>query len=303
MQFRLPALLWAAAAIALAACTDATPVAAPGPRAGPALPPTNGPVVSAPVLDARGYVTGHPADTLLREADGTLAVRSPAAYAFFWSEIAPRLDAWAADARLDINPNYVAAIVTKESGFDSLAVSWMPADGLPQLTSIADADLQQMVTDSAFAWMRPEVQGWARNAVVHSSTVTRADIVAGLQDGTISSANEYLFAPVPSVRAAVFWLRLLENKWTSDAWPGGYGTFARAALDAGAPLTQSQLVDLVTVSYNQGYDWVHDLVVRYGAGWTSMLAQQGAAGVEAADYLDRVRHFTSVFQDAATAAH
>lgn len=302
MQFRLPALAGIAATLVLAACSDTNPAAPRSPRAAPNPPAQSVPSLSTPVFDAGGYVTGHPADTLLREADGTAAVQSATDYAYFQSTIAPRLDAWATDARLGINPNFVAAILTKESGFDTLAVSWMPANGLPQLTFIADADMQQMVTDSAFAWMEAEVRDWPRNAIVHSSGATEAATVAGLQQGTVTSANEYLFAPVESVRGAVFWLRLLKNKWTTDSWPGGYGTFARRALNDGAPLSESELVDLVTVSYNQGYDWVHDLVGRYGAQWTAMLADQGAAGVEASDYLDRVRQFTSVYQDAALAA-
>lgn len=152
------------------------------------------------------------------------------------------------------------------------------------------------------AWMQPEVQGWPRNPIVHSSTATHDATVGGLQQGTITSGNEYFFAPSRAVRGAVFWLRLLRNKWTTDTWPGGYGTFARNALNGGAPLTESQLVDLVTVSYNQGYDWVYNLVAQYGAQWTSVLSQQGSAGTEAADYLDRVRNFTGVYQDAANAA-
>lgn len=302
MQFRLPALLGAVAAVALAACTDTNLAAPRTPRAAPTSPAQSVPPVSSPVLDADGLATGHPADTLLREADGGMAVQSEADYAFFWATIAPKLDAWATDTRLGINPNYVAAILTKESGFDSLAVSWMPANGLPQLTYIADADMRQMVGDSAFSWMALEVEQWPRNPAVHSDSATRDATIAGLRQGTITSANEYLFAPVQSVRAAVFWLRLLRNKWTNDAWPGGYGTFARDALNGGAPLTQSQLVDLVTVSYNQGYDWVEGLVAQYGPRWTTMLAAQGAAGAEAADYLDRVRNFTSVYQDAASTA-
>ncbi len=307
MQFnRRSAAALALAAAALAACSDSSPTA-PSHGTRPSVAPAPGAALSAvvpsssPVLDAHGYTAGHPAMTSLLEADGTYSVQSQGDYDFYWTVIAPQLNAWAADARLGLNPNYVAAILTKESGFDSLAVSWMPANGLPQITYIADADMQQMVTSADFAWMQTEVAGWARNAIVHSSTATHDATVGGLQQGTITSANEYLFNPVQSVRGAVFWLRLLENKWTTDDWPGGYGTFARNALNGGAPLTESQLVDLVTVSYNQGYDWVYSLVSQYGTQWTAMLAQQGAAGTEAADYLDRVRNFTGIYEDAATA--
>jgi len=75
-----------------------------------------------------------------------------------------------------------------------------------------------------------------------------------------------------SARAAVFWIRLLENKWTTDFWPGGYGPSARNRLNGGQPLTQHQMFDLVTVSYNRGYIEVKALVDRYGASWTSHLS-------------------------------
>ena len=52
-----------------------------------------------------------------------------------------------------------------------------------------------------------------------------------LARGAVNAHNEYLFDPGTSARAAVFWIRLLENKWTTDFWPGGYGPSARAATE------------------------------------------------------------------------
>ena len=85
-----------------------------------------------------------------------------------------------------------------------------------------------------------------------------------LASGTMNAHNEYLFDPGTSARAAVFWIRLLENKWTTDFWPGGYGPSARQRLNAGKPLTPDRMFDLVTVSYNRGYIEVKALVDRYG---------------------------------------
>ena len=256
--------------------------------------------LSRPVFHANGRTLGHPNAAELREADGGEIVRSAADYNHFWLEIAPLLKQWSGDPRLNVNPNFVAAILTKESGFDSLAVSWAPANGLPQMTYWADADLREMTQGTAFSWMQSEVASWPRHPLVHSPSATRDVTLALLRQGSVSAETEDLFAPAQAVRGALFWLRLLENKWTTDSWPGGYGSNARAKLNGGGPLSEDQLLDLVTVSYNRGYDWVYQLVDEYGAQWTTVLVRQGAAGLEAADYLDRVRFYTAVYQRAPT---
>jgi hypothetical protein len=119
-----------------------------------------------------------------------------------------------------------------------------------------------------------------------------------LSHGVVSARNEYLFDPGTSARAAVFWIRLLENKWTTDFWPGGYGTWARARLNDGQPLTRAQMFDLVTVSYNRGYIEVRALVDKYGRDWTSHLGELTGGMAEAADYLERVRAYAALLQGA-----
>ena len=192
-------------------------------------------------------------------------------------------------------PDSPPALLAKESGGDSLAVSPAPALGLAQLTAAADTDLRAMVQSDRFAWMRPEVHRWPRSAAVHDWAAPAATVDSLLARGALSSRTEYLFDPALGARAAVFWLRLLENKWTTDVWPGGYGAVARNAIAGGKALSDDQLADLVIVSYNRGYLEVHALVVRYGAQWTAHLAELGTNGVEAADYLDRVRAYAARF--------
>jgi hypothetical protein len=181
-------------------------------------------------------------------------------------------------------------------------VSDAPALGLAQLTPAADADLRAMVQSAPFAWMRREVDGWPRDAAIHDRPITRAGIDSLLASGAVDSRAEYLFDPVTSARAAAFWLRLLINKWTMDQWPGGYGRVARERIAHGARLTQSELLDLVVVSYNRGYREVFALVTRYGASWRSHLDELGARGAEAADYLERIRAYTVLFAAAADSA-
>jgi hypothetical protein len=234
----------------------------------------------------------------LRNANGSPRVADTARYEAVWRRIAPGLGRWARDSRLGIDPGFAAALLAKESGGDSLAVSAAAALGVAQLTASADTDLRAMATSERFAWMRREVHRWPRAPIVHDSGAGAATIDSLLAAGVLTSRTEYLFDPALGARAAVLWLRLLENKWTADTWPGGYGTFARKAIAGGRPLDDDQLADLVIVCYNRGYLVVHELVARYGAQWTSHLPELGPSGVEAADYLERVRAYALLFDGA-----
>jgi hypothetical protein len=144
--------------------------------------------------------------------------------------------------------------------------------------------------------MAPEVNRWPRSAPTRVPSVTTSAIDSMLAHGLVDSRSEYLFDPGTSVRAAVFWLRLLENKWTTDYWPGGYGPSVRQRLNGGKLLTPRQMFDLVTVSYNRGYIEVKALVDKYGPDWTSHLSELTGGRAEAADYLERVRAYTQLLQ-------
>jgi len=236
-----------------------------------------------------------------RNANGSPRLRDDQ-YAFVRKHIVPRLEQWSRDPRLAIDPAYVTALILKESGGDSLAVSGAPALGLTQLTANADSDMRLMVTEYHFQWMAPEVNRWRRMPAVRLSSATASEIDSMLAHGLVNAHNEYLFDPGTSARAAVFWIRLLENKWTTDFWPGGYGPSARARLNGGKPLTSHQMFDLVTVSYNRGYIEVKSLVDRYGSDWTSHLAELTGGRAEAADYLERVRAYTLLLQTTSPSA-
>jgi hypothetical protein len=249
-------------------------------------------------IDTSAASSAHVADlpaSAFRNANGSPRLRDDQ-YAFVRRRIVPLLEQWSRDGRLAIDPAYVTALLLKESGGDSLAVSNAPAFGLAQLTATADSDMRLMVTEYHFQWMALEVNGWARNATVHSPFASMSSVDSLLARGAVTSRNEYLFDPETSARAAVFWIRLLENKWTTDFWPGGYGPSARQRLNGGKPLTQHQMFDLVTVSYNRGYIEVKALVDKYGDGWVSHLTELTGAQAEAADYLERVRAYTGLLQ-------
>lgn len=247
------------------------------------------------VAGASGARVAELPPSAFRNANGSPRLRDDQ-YRMVRQRIVPLLERWARDDRLAVDPAYVTALVLKESGGDSLAVSGAPALGLAQLTAAADSDMRLMVTEYHFQWMAPEVGRWPRTAAVRLPSTTAAAVDSMLASGAVNARREYLFDPVTSARAAVFWIRLLENKWTTDFWPGGYGSSARERLNGGKPLTQHQMFDLVTVSYNRGYIEVKALVDRYGASWVSHLTELTGGQAEAADYLERVRAYTELLQ-------
>jgi hypothetical protein len=258
-------------------------------------------------VDSASPAPAHVADlpaSAFRNANGSPRLREDQ-YAFVRAHIVPKLERWSRDPRLAIDPAYVTALILKESGGDSLAVSGAPALGLAQLTANADSDMRLMVTEYHFQWMAPEVSRWQRSPAVRRSSVTASEIDSMLAHGRVTARSEYLFDPGTSARAAMFWIRLLENKWTTDFWPGGYGPSARARLNDGKPLTSRQMFDLVTVSYNRGYIEVKALVDRYGPEWTAHLAELTGGRSEAADYLERVRAYTGLLEatSAGSSAH
>jgi Transglycosylase SLT domain len=230
-----------------------------------------------------------------RNANGSPRLRDDQ-YGVVRRRIVPLLERWSRDRRLAINPAYVTALMLKESGGDSLAVSGAAALGLAQLTASADSDMRLMVTEYHFQWMAPEVNRWPRSPAVRAPSASAAQIDSLLARGAVSARSEYLFDPETSARAAVFWIRLLENKWTTDFWPGGYGPSVRARINGGKPLTQHEMFDLVTVSYNRGYIEVKALVDKYGADWVAHLGELTGTQAEAADYLERVRAYTALLQ-------
>lgn len=211
----------------------------------------------------------------------------------FYGRIAPALERWGLDMRLVVEPAYIGAIILRESAYDSLAVSPGPSLGLAQLTPAEDAELRAATALPQFAWMAAEVNGWPRDAAVHGTPAPAPTAVrARLAAGTLGARTEYLFDAERSARAAMFWVKVLQTRWTTDALPGADGSFARRVLANGGDPSNDQILDLVTVSYARGHTWTRSAVERLGRDWVRRLPELGAEGVEAADYLNRVRFYT-----------
>lgn len=238
---------------------------------------------------------GRPPLESLVNVNGSPRITDRAAYDRFWRELAPQLTRWAADPGIGLNPNYVAALMAKESGFDPRALSDVPANGIAQMTYVADADLLIISRDSPrFHWMADEVRRWPRHPAIHDSLARRERTERLLASGAVDARSEYLFDPWIATRASLFFLRILATVWTEDVWPGEYGSMARDRLAGGRPLAEADLLALVTVSYNQGHPYVADLVKRHGREWTRYLNE------ESSDYLERIARYTVLFQRAAS---
>jgi hypothetical protein len=264
--------------------------------------PTPAPPIATNLrFHAAGLRLGRPSREHIRNLNASVAI-TRTRWEYFYGNLAPSLDQWAADARLDINPNLVAAILVTESRMDSLLVSLNPDHGIAQLTQFSDAFILDRAPRASFGmgWMAAEAQTWPRHPQVHDLAATRAEIVALMESGEVTAESEYFFRPLHALRGLLFDLRLIEATWTTDGvtW-GQFGTWARERINGGAPLTESQLLDLVVVSYNRGYPLVREMVERYGADWAANL---GAHTEEGAFYLPEVRRFMSIFQGAAEAA-
>jgi hypothetical protein len=287
-----PALPLIGAAL-LVSCDALREIVEPSPTPAP-------PLATALRFHAGGLSLGRPKREHIRNLNASVAI-TPSRWQYFYANLAPSLDEWAGDARLDINPNLIAAILVAESRMDSLLVSVNPDHGIAQLTQFSDAFILDRAPRPTFGmeWIAAEAATWPRHPRVHRVDATRAEILALMQSGEVSAESEYFFRPVQALRGLLFDLRLIEATWTTDGvtW-GQFGTWARERLNGGAPLSESQLLDLVVVSYNQGYPLVREMVERYGVAWTANL---GAHTEEGAFYLPEVRRFMSVFQGAAEA--
>lgn len=275
------------ATIATIACFAACAGASPAAR--------NSSMAAAPPL-------GHPSADSLRNANGSPRITDGNAYETMLQRIAPVLDSVRRDARLQLDPDLIAALLFKESGGDSLAVSAAPALGLAQLTRIADAEMRRITSPvkpawPAYGWMGVEIERWPRDPLVHAADATlRPDTL--IARGLLTARTEYLLDPALSARASALWLRLLIARWSDDSLPGGYAQDARVSLASlGTAISQAQLLALAIVSYNRGAAWVRERILRDGASWTSHLADGTPEGIEAADYLERVQAYARTFRN------
>ncbi|HEY0024404.1 MAG TPA: carbohydrate binding domain-containing protein [Longimicrobium sp.] len=253
--------------------------------------------------------------------------------AFYEGAVDDSIKAWAADTRLNVNPSFVAALLVMESGlnphtFEGGGVTY----GYAQMGPTSDGALIQHIDEHPdFAWMKPQVHpAYAATNGYSRSPANPTDSVA--------LSQWYFSDPLKTTRAMVYHLKQIENVWKGThkvTWGNGRHSWWRpsdsrlafspkdtsyAALAVtvfGRAPTETEMFDLVAVSYNRGYPWVEKQLIKYGANWANQLKADALSGPclkpasagprdsldirrEAACYLDRARHYTILFQNVNT---
>lgn len=252
--------------------------------------------------------------------------------AFYDGAVDDSLKTWAQDSRLNLNPNFVASILAIESGFDpDVYEPGGSTYGYAQMGPSADGGLIEHINHhTAFAWMKPQVHPDYSSTNGYARYPNEPYDSAGL-------SRWYFSDPLKTTRALVYHLKHLENIWLGThkvswdpnrAWwrdtasINAYPAFAADTSYAelyvrvyGRGPTPDELLDLVAASYNRGYPWVEKMLIQYGTGWTQQLKAAMKDGPclkegerneadkqrEAGCYLDRARHYTVLFQNAAVA--
>ncbi|HEX8320420.1 carbohydrate binding domain-containing protein [Longimicrobium sp.] len=273
----------------------------------------------------RAFTTLNPLNNdsvYLRIADS----KWPLYNAFYDGAVDDSLQAWAQDSRLNLNPNFVAAILAIESGFDPhVYEGGVGTYGYAQMGPDSDDELlQQIRYHSAFTWMHSQVD---------STVYVRGNM--GNKD-SVSLSGSYLADPMKTTRALVYHLKQLENIWlgthkvngSTRSWLrddrhialkaefSGYLSYAELAAHVyGRPPNATELFDIIAASFNRGYPWVDSMMVMHGSGWVEHVRNSTVGGAcltpagqrddaarvrEAGCYLDRARHYTILFQNAAT---
>lgn len=254
-------------------------------------------------------------------------------YNWFYNDVVDdSLVAWAQDSRLNLNPNFVAALIVIESGFNRHTFEAGGFTyGYAQMGPTSDNGLIQHIDNHAgFQWMKPQVHpAYASTNGYSRSPASPAD--------SAQLSQWYFSDPLKTTRAMVYHLKQLENLWTGvHKVPWGNGTHSwwrdaasrAAAYPAdtsyaelaqriyGRAPNQGELFDLVAASYNRGYPWVEKMLIQHGTNWSQYLRTLNRTGPcltppaqrdslakerEASCYLDRARHYTILFQNAAVA--
>lgn len=253
--------------------------------------------------------------------------------AFYDGAVDDSLKTWAQDTRLNLNPNFVAALLVIESGFNPH--TYEPGGftyGYAQMGPTSDEGLIEHIEEhgNAFLWMKPQVHP----AYATTNGYSRSPAVP---DDSADLAQWYFSNPLKTTRAMVYHLKHIENLWKgthkvtwgngnhawwrdsgsrSAAYPADTSYAALAARIYGRAPNESEMFDLVAASYNRGYPWVEKQLIQYGATWAQRLRTMATTGPclsppeerddvakerEAACYLDRARHYTILFQNAAVA--
>lgn len=142
----------------------------------------------------------------------------------------------------NINPNFIAAIVAKESSFNPKAVSWAKALGLTQVTPIAAKEIKK----------RKKVH-WKVYPEVEEMSFLR--LKSAVATGLINEKNDWRLDKRKSIQGAIHYLEYLENYWQ------------RAKIGHEVNFDSELETDLILASYNSGAARVKHIYLNDPEQW------------------------------------
>lgn len=141
-----------------------------------------------------------------------------------------------------INPNFIAAIVAKESSFNPKAVSWAKAIGLTQVTPIAAKEIR-----------RTKKVKWKVYPNVESMSYFR--LKTAVSTGLINKKNDWRLDKKKSIQGAIYYLEYLEDYWQ------------KAQNNHELKLDPELETDLILASYNSGAARVKLAYLKDNENW------------------------------------
>lgn len=160
-----------------------------------------------------------------------------------------------------LNPNYVAALIAQESGFNPKALSWAKALGLTQITPTAADHIRLK---------HPE---WPTDSRVdhHNYTALRKEIEAGL----LSDQQDWRLNPRTSIEGGIEYLQYLRTYWGE--------TEARRTVTETFEQPDTALFQILLASYHSGPARVRYFVEKKGKDWLDVRKLK-----EARRYINRI---------------
>lgn len=165
----------------------------------------------------------------------------------------------------NINPNFIAAMVAKESSFNPKAVSWAKAMGLTQVTPIA---AKQLRNSENVRW--PVYQD--------AEKLTYFQLKAAVATGLIHEKNDWRLDKKKSIQGAIYYLNYLEDYWEN-------------AKSNGVAYPEDIETDLILASYHSGAARVKGAYQTEGQFWDGHEELQ-----EAKKYYRKIKSYCYSFE-------
>jgi soluble lytic murein transglycosylase-like protein len=146
----------------------------------------------------------------------------------------------------NLNPNFVAALIAQESGFDPLAVSWGKAIGLTQITTAGESEILKSNTT------------WPRYPGLHELSLPLLKF--SIINRRINAGNEWRLDPAKSIQGGVEYLDYLNGYWNKDEK-------RKLIAEKLGSDSDTNVSEIILASYNAGPKKVTQALDHYGKNW------------------------------------